>query len=1046
MRFPTVHGDTVVFTYAGDLWSAKLGGGIARRLTAHPGLETRARFSPDGKWIAFTGEYDGNQEVYVIPAEGGEPKRLTFEPDPDEVIGWTPDGRVMYTSTFGFFSGKQRTLYLADEKGALPTRTPVRDISEGSYSADGSTIAYTRGRSQLFNWRRYRGGTHGRVSIYNLKTNSYSELPSGREQSYYPMMVGGSVYYISDKKLGTQNLYRYDLNSKRETQLTKYADADIRFPSTDGKTMVFERDGYLYRYDLASGDTARLSPEIRSDLTSTRPRLRKLSDQVSSLSLSPSGTRVAVEARGELFSLPVRTGETRNLTNRQGSRERFPRWSPDGRTIAYLSDASGNYEVYTQPQLGGEPTQLTTAALPLNGIRWSPDGKRLALTTEANELYLLDVATKQLTKVFKARFGLGTYDFSPDGRYVAYLQQEANTFNAVWAYDVETGKSNRVTSGRYNDASVAFDQTGKYLYVTSVRTFNPTSGTYEFSLKIDNATRLYAIPLTKDTPNPTFPPSDEEPESGARPAGAPAGAPGAPAPVATRIDFEDINERLVPLPLPAGNYGGLTGLAGGVIYVSSAAGQPPSLSRFDLATRTSTVLLPVLQGQAVVNANATKMAYLNGATNQLVVMDTRPGTPPSPVSLDAVEAIVDPRAEWKQIFWEGWRYQRDNFYDPNFLGMNWKAIGDRYAKYLLYVAHRSDLNYVLGLMIGELGTGHAYVSGGDDGNPVAGVPVGQLGADYEATAQGVRFARIYRGDSFDESRRGPLSDPGVEVKEGDYLLAVDGQPVTRDTNPNALLVGKANRVVVLTVNSTPSQAGARRVRVRPLASESQLRYVAFTEDNRRKVEQLSGGRIGYFHVPDTQFTGATEFVRGYYSNAAKDAVVVDDRWNNGGLIQPWFVDTLARGIKTRITNRNAEDSYDALAILGPKAMLINGYAGSGGDFFPYMFRQSKLGPLIGTRTWGGLVGISGYLFFVDGGQISSPEFALTNPETNEIIAENTGIDPDIEVDARPDLIAQGRDPQLERAVEYLMEQLRRQPVKQPRRDVPKVGSKGRIGE
>jgi tricorn protease len=1043
MRFPTIHGENVVFTYAGDLWVAKRGGGIARRLTSHPGLETRARISEDGKTIAFTGEYDGNQDVYTMPMVGGEPKRLTFEPDTDEVIGWSPDGQVMYTSTFGFFSGKQRSLYLADPDGGVPRRTVVRDISEGDISNDGSTIVYTRGRSHLFNWRRYRGGTQGRVSLYNFRTNAYSELPSGREQSYFPMFVGQSIYYISDKRQGTHNLYRYDQNTKKETQLTKFSDADIRFPSTDGKTIVYERDGYLYAYDIEGGNTQRLNPEIRSDFPVVRPSLRKLGDQVSSISVSPSGVRVAVEARGELFSVPAKTGETRNLTGTDGVRERFPRWSPNGQTIAYVGDATGEKEIYTRPQLGGEATQLTNAKLPISSIEWSPDGKRLMVLTEANEMYLLDTATKALTKVFKARFGIGGYDFSGDGRYLAYIDQEANTFGAVHVFDTTTNRSRRITDGRYDDSDVAFDLNGKYLYIVSARTFSPSFGQFEFSLKVDNAQRIYVLPLTNDANNPTVAPGDEEPDpaSGATPRPTPtppqAGEPKSAAPIT--IEGDDLGSRLIPLPMPAGSYGGLLGVNNGVLYRSGG-----TLSRFDLTSRESTTIGQGLVGPISFNQARTKMAYL--APGGLAVADVRPGLQPGQgrVDLSAVEAVIDPRKEWKQIFWEAWRYERDNFYDPQMRGLNWRAIGERYAQYLPYVAHRSDLDYVLGLMLGELGTGHSYVQSGDPGVSVTRVPVGQLGVDYEVSGEHIRLAKIYRGANFEESRRGPLGEPGLNVKEGDYLLAIDGQPVNRGVNPNSLLTNKVGRTVVLTVNSTPSMEGARKVRVRPIGNEANLRYAEFIEDNRRKVEQLSGGRIGYFHVPDTQFTGATEFIRGFYSQTDKDALLVDERWNNGGLVQPWFVDTLARRVKARVQDRNRADWVDAVAVEGPKAMLINGYAGSGGDFFPYMFRQAGLGPLIGTRTWGGLVGITGYSQFVDGGGVSAPEFALYDPNTNEIIAENTGIDPDIEVDNRPDLIAKGRDPQLEAGVAYLMEQLKKVKPRNPRTTVPQLGKKGRI--
>lgn len=1040
IRFPAVHGDNVVFTYASDLWLGSLKGGHARRLTTSNGQETRARISPDGKWIAFTGTYDGNADAFVVPIDGGEPKRLTFEPDPDSVLGWTPDGKIMVSSTYGNYTNRMDRLWLVDPNGGLPQRTVVEEIAEGSMMADGKTLVYHRADSAGFNWRRYRGGTQGKISFFNLETNAYSELPAGREQNYYPMAVGRNVYFISDRNAGTLNLYRHNLDNKRTVQLTNYTDGDIKWPSTDGKTIVFERDGYLMAYDIASDKVTQVNPIIRSDNVAARPIFRRLGDQISGMSLSPSGARVVVEARGEIFSVPARTGDTRNMSNSSGSRERFPSWSPDGRTIAYVSDESGDFEIYTQPQMGGTPVQLTTAKKAINGLVWSPDSKKIAFRTRNNELFVVDVATKAVTQVVRPRFGLSSFDWSPDSKWIAYIDQMPNSFGAVFVYDVEAKKATQVTAGRYDDDQVEFDMNGKYLYLTSVRTFAPTFGTFEFSLKVEDAQRVYAIPLQKGQTNPLSAPSDEEPETPAaapagsgRPAGAPASAPAAPAAPSVKIDFDGIQDRLIVLPMPAGSYRLIAGLNNGLLYATSGG-----LFQFSFTNRQPVQLAQGVGGQIALNANRTKMAYYFGGV--LGIVDIRPGIElgQGRVDTNAVEALINPRDEWQQMYWEAWRWQRDNFYDPGMLGLNWRAIGDKYAKFLPYVSHRSDLNYVLGLMIGELGTGHAYVSGGDMGPMPTPVPTGQLGVDYEVANGAIRIAKIYRGSNYDESRRGPLGDPGVEVNEGEYLLAIDGKPVGTG-NPNALLVGKANRFVTLTVNSKPSMDGARRVRVRTIGGEGNLRYAEWVEANRRYVERVSNGRIGYMHVPDTATQGAIEFIRGFYSNTDKDAVVVDERFNGGGFIQPWFVDTLARRIRAGIANRSSEMSTDAVAIEGPKVMLINGYAGSGGDFFPWMFRQQKLGPLVGTRTWGGLVGISGGAPLVDGGNVTAPEFGIFDRENGKWIAENTGVDPDIEVDARPDLRAKGQDPQLERGVQILMEQLRKQPrrpVRQP--DFPRV--------
>lgn len=1041
MRFPSINGDTVVFSYSGDLWSAKLGGGLARRLTTSAGNETRAKISPDGKWVAFTGQYEGNSDVYVIPIEGGEPKRLTFEAEVDNVINWTPDGKIAYTSTAGSFSNRQARLWYVRPEGGLPIRTPIVEAAEASFLPDGQTMVYTRFNSYNFNWRRYRGGSQGRISIYHFPTNKYSELPAGRDQNYFPMVAKNAVYYISDKKLGTLNLYRYDLSSKKETQLTQYKDADIRYPSTDGEKIVFERDGYLYAYDLTTNQAQRLAPKIAGENLSARPYLRELGDGITSLSISPTGVRVAVEARGEIFSVPAKQGDTRNLTETSGARERFVSWAPDGKNLAYVSDATGEFEVYTKPAGGGDAVKITSQGnlAPL-GIDYSPDSKKILVVSAKNELWLVDVAAKTQKLLLKAQYGMGSAEFSPDSKWIALVNAGKNGFGALTVINVESGEVKQVNDGRYSDGNVTWDLNGKYLYFTSTRSFNPSFGQYEFSLKVENGDRVYVLPLAKDTANPLTVPNDEEPvEAPPRPAGPPAGGPPPAAPSKdVKIDFEGLSDRAIPLPMGPSQYNFVVGANNGVFYYSRG-----TLAKFDLGTRESTPYGNIA-GNLSFNANRTKLAYYIGGT--LGVVDVRPGIAlgAGRVEVGDVEAVINPRDEWKQMYWESWRFVRDHFYDPALLGLNWREIGNRYEKYLAYANHRSDLSYILGLMVGELGTGHSYVQGGDMGPGPRPIPVGALGADYEAERGFVKFKRIMKGENFDETHRGPLGEPGVEVKEGEYLLEIDGKTVTDKVHPNSLLQNKVGRYVTLTVNSSPSTVGARKVRVRPIANEAGLRYTTFVEDNRKAVEKASGGRIGYMHIPNTAFEGAVEMIRGYYSQTDKDAVIVDERWNGGGYIQPWFVDTLARKSRAGIQVRNSADNFDAVAIEGPKVMLINGYAGSGGDFFPWMFRQSKLGPLVGTRTWGGLVGISGGAPLVDGGSVTAPEFSIYDRETGEIIAENTGIDPDVEVDARPDLWAVGRDPQLEKAIEILLDQLKKMPPRKPRTDIPKVREPGRV--
>ncbi len=1054
MRYPAVHGNEITFTYASDLWTANMQGGYARRLTSHPGTEVKPFYSPDGSMIAFTGQYDGNTDVYVMDADGGEPKRLTFEPDTDVVTGWTPQGKIAYVSTYGNFSSRQPRLWLVDPKGGIPMPTPILEASDVSFSPDGNKIAYNRQGSNRFNWRRYRGGSQGLISIYDLKENTYKELPHGRENSWNAMWIGDSIYYVSDKNQQTVNLYRYDTKNSRITQLTHYPDADVKWPSSDGKTIVFERDGYLYAYDIASGNASKLAPKIKGDLLATRPMLRRLAGDISSFSLSPSGVRIAVEARGDLFSVPAKNGDTRNFTNSPSSRERFPNWSPDGKTIAYVSDATGEYQIYTMPQLGGKPTQLTELKdTTVTDINWTPDNKKIYFTTVANDLMLLDLASKKVSRIKHSDYGISSVDVSPDSKWLAYVESGKNLFGALYFYEIATGKVTKVTEGYYRDDSVSFDLSGKYLWLVSSRTYTPEPGSFEFNLSTGEAQRIYVVTLSKDEKNPFSLESDEEPAGAEAPAppkagkppkpdlpppapptGPPPGPPAPPASPMVKVDLDGLGDRLIPLALPAGSYPAIIGANEGVFYAS-----PAGLAKYDLRSKQSMPLMPGIPGGISFNQSRTKIAYSAGGV--FGVVDVHPGIQPGEgrVDLSSLETVVDPRAEWKQIFWEAWRFERDNFYDKDFLGLNWNEIGQRYAKYLPYVAHRSDLNYVLGLMIGEFGTSHAYVGGGDMGAPVPTIPIGQLGADYETAGGKVRFKKIYRGLNFEESRRGPLGEPGVNIKDGDYLLEINGKAVDEKNSPDSLLVDKAGKRVQLTVNSSPTLVGAHKVEVRPIGGEGELRYIEWVEANRRAVAKMSNGRIGYLHVPDTSMPGMVEFLKGYYSQSDKEALIVDERWNGGGQIPTFFIEKLARTYKTGLRARNEGDiSFPVQTVEGPKAMLINGYAGSGGDLFPWLFRQSKLGPLIGERTWGGLVGIGGGAPLLDGGFLTAPGFGLYDMETGTWIAENTGVEPDIEVDARPDLVAQGKDPQLEKAVEYLMGELKKGPRKTKRPNFPRV--------
>ena len=1019
VRYPDIHGDRYVFTYASDLWVSSTDGSPARRLTSHPGLEQHARFSPDGKWIAFTGQYDGGNDVYIIPSTGGVPKRLTYEAASENVRGWSPDGKkVAYVSTYGNHTNRMPRLWMVGVEGGLPERTDVQEVSDMSFNADGSKMAFTRAGSHAFNWRRYRGGTQGRIAFWDFNAKTYTEIPTGREQNYFPLWVGDSVYYISDKNQQNLNLYSYNVNNKRQNQLTRFTDGDIRWPQTDGKKIIFERNLKLHTFDIGSGDITTLEPKIMGDNLSMRPRIESLATSVGSVALSPSGKRVVAEARGELFSVPASNGTTRNLTETPGAREQLAEWSADGQHVYYMSDASGEFKIMKQPQMGGEAEMVETpAGQVLSGFSLAPKGNLIAYSTIDLGLYVMDMSTGQSNMVHKDMGGMQNYEFSADGTWLLYMATQKNLASNVMLYNTKTQESHKVTEGFFNDSFASLDRSGKYLYFISSRTFGSVGTIFEGpTLTQEDTQRIYVITLDASLGNPLEGPEDEEPvkEEGGNDAAASGGG---GQEEGMTVDLDGIAFRATPLPIPPGSYPFAIGVNNGVLYWSNG-----SLNLFSMGSRSS---IPLLNGVSGVSLNParTKMAYNQGPS--VAIADIRPGIQPGSgrVSFGDVMAKVVPSAEFDQMFWEAWRYQRDNFYDPDMLGLDWDAIGEKYHAMLDNVGDRSDFDYILGQLIGELGTGHAYVSNGPGGSDPMAPPAGYLGADYGVSGDKVVFEKIYRGETYDPAVRGPLGALGVDVNEGDYLLAINGKPVTAATGVSAHLLGKANKKVTLTVNSRSSMVGAREVVVTPSTSETNLRYETWVQERRAMVDEMSGGKLGYMHVPDTSIPGIIGFVKGYYSQMDKEGWVIDERYNGGGSIPTFFIEFLQREFNNMIRPRHGADIGLPLSLNGPKAMLINEHAGSGGDLFPYLFKRAGLGPLIGTRTWGGLVGISGSLPLMGGGGVTSPSFGIYDPADGKWIAENTGVDPDIEVDDSPEMAAKGRDVQLERAVEYLMGQL-----------------------
>lgn len=1038
LRQPDVSRERIVFVYGGDLWTVPRAGGAARRLTANPSVKRYPKFSPDGKWIAFTGNYDGNTDVYVIPTEGGEPKRLTYHPGSDLVLGWTPDGKsILFRSTRYSIHPRVDQLFTVPFTGGLEVQLPIPEAGLASYSPDGTRVAYNRFEHEFATWKRYRGGWQHYVSIYDLKANKYSELPHTAANDGFPMWKGERIYMASDRP-GVINLFSYDLKTRALKQLTHFKDFDVKWPSLGPDSIVFEQGGAIKLFDLQNEQVRAVPIQVHSDLAAARPSLRRVEGLIGGGDISPSGARAVLEARGEIFTVPAKKGDTRDITNTPGIREVSPAWSPDGKRIAYFSDRSGEYELYVRPQDGsGEEIRLTNDGhIWRNGPVWSPDSKALCYTDEAQNIWMVTIADKKPILIENSKLGrLGMGKWSPDSKWIAYAHMLKSGLNQIVLYSADDRKSHSLGNGRFDDHDPVFDPNGKYLYFLSDRTFAPTIIGPELGINFLKTARIYALALRSDGVSPTAPESDEEkpaeaaktegakPEAAKPDASKPSGEP-------TRIDLEGLYNRMVVLPPPAGAYQSLTTAPGKVYYLSSAPGEPNgSLHQLDLNSRADVTIISGIDGYDL-STKGTKIGYRAGPTYGIIDPTPNQSVGAGALTL-ALEMRTDPRAEWEQMFREAWRYDRDYYYDPNIKGLGWKEVYERYLPLVKQAAHRDDLTYLLQELQGELATSHAYVGGGE-APEVRRVGVGLLGAQFEQADQYYRIKRILPGRNWNPAYRSPLTDLGVDVKQGDYILAINGVPLRAPTNPYQLLEGTTGKTIVLRVNSRPAEEGARDVKVRPIESETPLLMLEWIEANRKRVEEASNGKIGYVYLPNTQNEGMEAFGEMFYSQLEKDALVVDERYNGGGYVPSFFIERLDRKPLYYSTARYAKDyPWPNEQVVGPKAMLTNEYAGSGGDSLPYFFRKAGVGPVIGKRTWGGLVGISRQVTLMDGGNITVPEVGFWSAEDNRWVAENHGVDPDIEVNNTPDLVNKGRDPQLEKAIEYLQEAMKKGSQKKP---------------
>lgn len=1044
LRFPAVHGQNVVFTYAGDLYQVPLSGGTARKITSDVnGYEMFAHFSPDGKNIAFTGQYDGNTEVFSVPSAGGVPTRLTHTATlnrddvsdrmgPNNIVmAWRNNNEIVYRSrkqTFNSFKGQ---LFQVSSDGGLSEELPLPTGGWCSFSDDGNKMAYNRVFREFRTWKYYKGGMADNVWVYDFKTKETINITKNDNQNIFPMWHGDIIYFLSDRDR-TMNLFAYDLNNKTTTKITNYTNFDIKFPSLGNESIIFENGGYIYNYNFTDRKVTKVTVNINNDFTTGRNELKDASKLINSWAVSPDGKRVVFGARGDVYTIPAKKGITRNLTQSSGVHDRNVEWSPKGKYISFISDRTGEDEIYIQNQNGMEKAiQLTfnSDTYKYNPI-WSPDGKNLLWGDKMGWLNSLNIETKNITKIDESQsWEIRDYSWAPDSKWIAYTLPQSSTVNRIYIYNLKSGNSKPVTDSWYSSGSPTFDSNGKYLFFTSARDFNPIYSNTEWNHAYRDMSGIYFITLEKSTPSPFEPENDEvtiadddasdkkdkkeDKDDTSEEADE----------LVVNIDFEGIINRIIKLPLDAANYWNLNAIDNSIYFnVVKSGSEPAKLVLYSLKKQKETDLGNI--SSFVISANHKKMFV--SMKGKYAVIDLPKGKikPDHFLDLANMKVMVNLKEEWAQIYNESWRQMRDFFYAPNMHGLDWPSIQKKYSVLLPYVNNRNDLNYVIGEMIGELSIGHAYVLGGDKPKPNR-IKMGLLGAKISKDKSGYFVIdEILMGENWTDKGRSPLTEIGIDISEGEYIIAINGASLVDVDDIYSQLIGTAGQQVLLTINSKVSADGSRDIIVIPTADESGLYYYTWVMGNIEKVNKATNGQVGYIHIPDMGAGGLNEFVKHFYPQLNKKALIIDDRGNGGGNVSPMIIERLNREVVLYGMSRNNNvNTKPRETMRGPKVLLLDNYSASDGDLFPYQFKKMNMGTLIGLRSWGGVVGIRGSMPFIDGGDLRRPEFAPFDENGNWVI-EGYGVDPDIVIDNDPAKEYAGEDEQLNKAIEVILEQLK----------------------